>query len=70
MILFNRDEKTIQEYRELVKPILDKYKTSLSWAIQISHEPYGILRTRDFRPYREPDSVQLEECAMFKKQSN
>lgn len=69
MILLNRDERTAQEYRQLIQPILDKYKTSLSWAIQILHEPYGILRTRDSRPYREPDSVQLEECAMFEKQS-
>lgn len=68
MILLNRDERTAQEYRELLKPILDKYKTSLSGAIQILHEPYGILRTRDFRPYCEPDSVQLEDCAMFEKQ--
>lgn len=69
MILLNRDERTVQEYRQLIKPILDKYKTSLSGAIQILHEPYGILRTRDSRPYRQPDSVQLEECAMFEKQS-
>lgn len=69
MILLNRDERTVQEYRQLIKPILDKYKTSLSGAIQILHEPHGILRTRDSRPYREPDSVQLEECAMFEKQS-
>ena len=48
MILLNRDERTAQEYRELLKPILDKYKTSLSGAIQILHEPYGILRTRVF----------------------
>jgi hypothetical protein len=68
MILLNRDERTAQEYRELLKPILDKYKTSLSGAIQILHEPYGILRTRDFRPYCEPDSVQLENCVMFEKQ--
>lgn len=68
MILLNRDERTAQEYRELLKPILDKYKTSLSGAIQILHEPYGILRTRDFRPYCEPDSVQLEDCAIFEKQ--
>jgi hypothetical protein len=68
MILLNRDERTAQEYRELLKPILDKYKTSLSGAIQILHEPYGILRTRDFRPYCEPDSVQLEDCVMFEKQ--
>lgn len=67
MILLNRDERTAQEYRELLKPILDKYKTSLSGAIQILHEPYGILRTRDFRPYCEPDSVQLEDCVMFEK---
>lgn len=70
MILLNRDERTAQEYRELLKPILDKYKTSLSGAIQILHEPYGILRTRDFRPYCEPDSVQLEDCAIFEKQPN
>lgn len=70
MILLNRDERTVQEYRELLKPILDKYKTSLSGAIQILHEPYGILRTRDFRPYCEPDSVQLEDCAIFEKQPN
>lgn len=70
MILLNRDERTAQEYRELLKPILDKYKTSLSGAIQILHEPYGILRTRDFRPYCEPDSVQLEECAIFEKRTN
>lgn len=69
-ILLNRDEKTAQEYRQLIKPILDKYKTSLSGAIQILHEPYGILRTKNSRPYREPDSVQLEECAMFEKQPN
>lgn len=68
MILLNRDERTVQEYRELLKPILDKYKTSLSGAIQILHEPYGILRTRYFYPYREPDSVQLEDCAIFEKQ--
>ena len=70
MILLNRDERTAQEYRELLKPILDKYKTSLSGAIQILHEPYGILRTRDFRPYCEPDSVQLEDCVMFERQPN
>lgn len=70
MILLNRDERTAQEYRELLKPILDKYKTSLSGAIQILHEPYGILRTRDFRPYCEPDSVQLEECVIFEKRTN
>jgi len=70
MILLNRDERTAQEYRELLKPILDKYKTSLSGAIQILHEPYGILRTRDFRPYCEPDSVQLEDCAIFERQPN
>lgn len=70
MILLNRDERTAQEYRELLKPILDKYKTSLSGAIQILHEPYGILRTRDFRPYCEPDSVQLEDCAIFEKRTN
>ena len=68
MILLNRDEKTAQEYRELIKPILDKYKTSLSGAIQILHEPYGILRTRNSRPYREPNSVELEECEIFEKQ--
>lgn len=68
MILLNRDEKTAQEYRELIKPILDKYKTSLSGAIQILHEPYGILRTSNSRPYREPDSVELEECEIFEKQ--
>lgn len=68
MILLNRDEKTAQEYRELIKPILDKYKTSLSGAIQILHEPYGILRTRNSRPYREPDSVELEECEIFENQ--
>lgn len=68
MILLNRDERTAQEYRELLKPILDKYKTSLSGAIQILHEPCGILRTRGFRPYCEPDSVQLENCVMFEKQ--
>ena len=68
MILLNRDERTVQEYRKLVKPILDKYKTSLSGAIQILHEPYGILRTRYFYPYREPDSVELEECEIFEKQ--
>lgn len=67
MILLNRDERTVHEYRELIKPILEKYKTSLSGAIQILHEPYGILRTRDFYPYREPDSVELEECPMFEK---
>ena len=70
MILLNRDERTAQEYRELLKPILDKYRTSLSGAIQILHEPYGILRTRDFRPYCEPDSVQLEDCAIFERQPN
>ena len=70
MILLNRDERTAQEYRELLKPILDKYKTSLSGAIQILHEPYGILRTRDFRPYCEPDSVELEDCAIFEKRTN
>lgn len=70
MILLNRDERTAQEYRELLKPILDKYKTSLSGAIQILHEPYGILRTRDFRPYCEPDSVQLEDCVIFEKRTN
>lgn len=70
MILLNRDERTAQEYRELLKPILDKYKTILSGAIQILHEPYGILRTRDFRPYCEPDSVQLEDCAIFEKRTN
>lgn len=70
MILLNRDERTAQEYRELLKPILDKYKTSLSGAIQILHEPYGILRTRYFQPYREPDSVQLEDCAIFEKRTN
>ena len=69
-ILLNRDEKTAQEYRDLIKPILDKYETSLSGAIQILHEPYGILRTSNSRPYREPDSVELEEYPMFKKQSN
>lgn len=68
MILLNHDEKTAQEYRELIKPILDKYKTSLSGAIQILHEPYGILRTRNSRPYREPNSVELEECEIFEKQ--
>ena len=68
MILLNRDERTAQEYRQLIQPILDKYKTSLSGAIQILHEPYGILRTRNSRPYREPDSVELEECPMFEKQ--
>ena len=68
MVLLNRDEKTAQEYRELIKPILDKYKTSLSGAIQILHEPYGILRTSNSRPYREPDSVELEECEIFEKQ--
>lgn len=68
MILLNRDERTVQEYRKLVKPILDKYKTSLSGAIQILHEPYGILRTRYFYPYREPDFVELEECEIFEKQ--
>ena len=70
MILLNRDERTAQEYRELLKPILDKYKTSLSGAIQILNEPYGILRTRYFYPYREPDSVQLEDCAIFEKRTN
>lgn len=70
MILLNRDERTAQEYRELLKPILDKYKTSLSGAIQILHEPYGILRTKYFHPYREPDSVQLEEGAIFEKRPN
>lgn len=66
-ILLNRDVKTVQEYRQLIQPILDKYKTSLSGAIQILHEPYGILRTRHFHSYREPDSVELEECALFGK---
>ena len=66
-ILLNRDVKTVQEYRQLIQPILDKYKTSLSGAIQILHEPYGILRTRHFHSYREPDSVELEECALFRK---
>ena len=70
MILLNRDERTVQEYRKLVKPILDKYKTSLSGAIQILLEPYGILRTRYSYPYREPDSVELEECAIFEKRTN
>ena len=70
MILLNRDERTAQEYRQLIKPILDRYKTSLSGAIQILHEPYGLLRTKNSRPYREPDSVQLENCAMFEKQPN
>lgn len=69
-ILLNRDEKTAQEYRQLIKPILDKYKTSLSGAIQILHEPYGLLRTKNSRLYREPDSVQLEECAIFEKRPN
>ena len=68
MILLNQDERTVQEYRKLIKPILDKYKTSLRGAIQILHEPYGILRTRNSRPYREPDSVELEECEIFEKQ--
>ena len=68
MILLNQDERTVQEYRKLIKPILDKYKTSLSGAIQILHEPYGILRTSNSRPYREPDSVELEECEIFEKQ--
>lgn len=67
-ILLNRDEKTAQEYRELIKPILDKNEISLAGAIQTLHEPYGILRTRNSRPYREPDSVELEECPMFEKQ--
>lgn len=66
-ILLNRDVKTVQEYRQLIQPILDEYKTSLSGAIQILHEPYGILRTRHFHSYREPDSVELEECALFGK---
>lgn len=70
MILLNRDERTVQEYRKLVKPILDKYKTSLSGAIQILLEPHGILRTRYSYPYREPDSVELEECSMFEEQPN
>lgn len=68
MILLNRDERTVQEYRQLIKPILDKYKTSLRGAIQILHEPYGLLRTRFSHPYREPDSVELEECEIFEKQ--
>ena len=68
MILLNRDERTVQEYRRLIKPILDKYKTSLRGAIQILHEPYGILRTSFSHPYREPDSVELEECEIFEKQ--
>lgn len=69
-ILLNRDERTAQEYRQLIKPILDRYKTSLSGAIQILHEPYGLLRTKNSRPYREPDSVQLEDCAIFEKRAN
>lgn len=69
-ILLNRDEKTAQEYRELIKPILDKNEISLAGAIQTLHEPYGILRTKNSRPYREPDSVELEECPMFEKQPN
>lgn len=68
MILLNRDERTVQEYRQLIKPILDKYKTSLRGAIQILHEPYGLLRTRFSHPYREPDFVELEECEIFEKQ--
>lgn len=68
MILLNQDERTVQEYRKLIKPILDKYKTSLRGAIQILHEPYGLLRTRFSHPYREPDSVELEECEIFEKQ--
>ena len=68
MILLNQDERTVQEYRKLIKPILDKYKISLRGAIQILHEPYGILRTSNSRPYREPDSVELEECEIFEKQ--
>ena len=68
MILLNQDERTVQEYRKLIKPILDKYKISLRGAIQILHEPYGILRTRNSCPYREPDSVELEECEIFEKQ--
>ena len=68
MILLNQDERTVQEYRKLIKPILDKYKISLRGAIQILHEPYGILRTRNSRPYREPDSVELEECEIFEEQ--
>lgn len=68
MILLNRDVRTVQEYRKLIEPILDKYKISLRGAIQILHEPYGLLRTRNSRPYREPDSVELEECEIFEKQ--
>ena len=68
MILLNQDERTVQEYRKLIKSILDKYKISLRGAIQILHEPYGILRTSNSRPYREPDSVELEECEIFEKQ--
>lgn len=68
MILLNRDVRTVKEYRKLIEPILDKYKISLRGAIQILHEPYGILRTRNSRPYREPDSVELEECEIFEKQ--
>lgn len=67
MILLNRDERTVQEYRKLIKPILDKYKTSLAEAIQILHEPNGTIRTRYSYPYREPDSVELEKCEIFKK---
>jgi hypothetical protein len=68
MILLNRNVRTVKEYRKLIEPILDKYKISLRGAIQILHEPYGILRTRNSRPYREPDSVELEECEIFEKQ--
>ena len=68
MILLNRDVRMVQEYRKLIEPILDKYKISLRGAIQILHEPYGLLRTRNSRPYREPDSVELEECEIFEKQ--
>lgn len=56
-----------KDFRQLIQPILDKYKTSLSGAIQILHEPYGILRTRHFHSYQKPDSVELEECALFGK---
>lgn len=68
MILLNRDIRTVQEYRKLIEPILDKYKISLRGAIQLLHEPYGLLRTRNSRPYREPDSVELEECEIFEEQ--
>lgn len=47
------------------------YLYSKNFEEMIDHaEGIGILRTRDFRPYCEPDSVQLEDCAIFEKQPN